>query len=49
MLPFPEGCERGADFNIYKVNIDTGEEILLVEGGLNPYWRLTPVEETQAP
>jgi len=49
MLPLSEFCERGADFNIYKVNIDTGEEVLLVEDGLNPYWRLTPVEETQSP
>ncbi len=49
MLPLPTPCKNVADFNIYKVNIETGEEVLLVEGGLNPYWRLTPVEETQAP
>jgi Tol biopolymer transport system component len=49
MLPLPTPCKNVADFNIYKVNIETGEEILLVEGGLNPYWRLTPAEETQAP
>lgn len=26
-------------FDIFKVNVETGEEVLLVEGGLNPYWR----------
>lgn len=34
------GKERIENFNIFKVNIVTGEEILLVEGGLNPHWRL---------
>lgn len=28
------------DFNIFKVDVRTGKEVLLVEGGLNPYWRL---------
>ena len=28
-------------FSIFKVNVETGEELLLVEGGLNPYWRQT--------
>jgi hypothetical protein len=27
------------DSNIYKYNLETGEEVLLVEGGVNPYWR----------
>lgn len=29
------------DFNIYKVNVATGERLLLVEGALDPYWRLS--------
>ncbi len=28
-----------ADSNIYKYNLETGEEVLLLEGGVNPYWR----------
>ena len=27
------------DSNIYKYDLETGRETLLVEGGLNPYWR----------
>jgi Tol biopolymer transport system component len=40
-VPAPDTCVGGADdHNIYKLNVETGEETLLVEGGLNPYWRL---------
>ncbi len=28
-----------SDYDIYKVNIDTGEEVRIVEHGINPYWR----------
>jgi hypothetical protein len=28
------------DYSVFKVNLRTGEEVLLVEGGVNPYWRL---------
>jgi hypothetical protein len=27
------------DYAIFKVNVDTGEEIKILDGGLNPYWR----------
>ncbi|MBN1936423.1 MAG: hypothetical protein JW934_17285, partial [Anaerolineae bacterium] len=36
--------------DIYKLNIDTGEEIKLVENGLNPHWYWPPqaiVDRTQ--
>lgn len=39
-LPCSERCEDIEDYSIFKVNVETGEEVLLVEGGLNPYWRL---------
>lgn len=32
-------CREVEDFSIYKFNISTGEEILIIEGGLNPYWK----------
>lgn len=38
--------ERGK-YAIYKLNLETHEEELIVEGGLNPDWRSTPVD-TQA-
>jgi Tol biopolymer transport system component len=39
--PCPVQTDIG-DYSIFKVNVETGEEILLVEEGLNPYWRLGP-------
>lgn len=38
--PIPDQCEDTDDYVIFKANIQTGEEIKLLEGGLNPYWRL---------
>lgn len=35
--------ERGK-YAIYKLNLETREEVLIVEGGLNPDWRSTPVD-----
>lgn len=32
-------CEKRSDFNIYKVNVDTGVESLVITGGLYPIWR----------
>ncbi len=32
-------CTSIEDFAIFKVNIETGEEIKILDGGLNPYWR----------
>jgi len=37
--------DQSKDSNIYKYNIETGEEVLLVQGGLNPYWHWTDVIE----
>jgi hypothetical protein len=31
-------------FAIYKLNLETGEEVLVTEGGLNPDWRQIPGE-----
>jgi Tol biopolymer transport system component len=39
----PEWCEDIEDYSIFKVNVETSAETLLVKGGLNPYWRLDPV------
>lgn len=39
MLPLGEECREGPDFSIFKVNVETGEEVKIVDGGLNPYWR----------
>ena len=48
MLPSPKFCyDSVQDHAIFKLNIETGEEVLLFEGGLNPYWRLTPSEGTE--
>lgn len=41
--PCPEWCSDIEDYSIFKVNVETGEEIRLVEEGLNPYWRLDSV------
>ena len=30
------------DYAIFKVNVETGEEIKILDGGLNPYWRWKP-------
>jgi hypothetical protein len=38
--PCSQRCENVEDYSIFKINLETGEEELLVEGGLNPYWRL---------
>jgi hypothetical protein len=32
-------CDRIQDFSIFKVNVETGEEVKILDGGLNPYWR----------
>jgi hypothetical protein len=32
-------CRTIEDFAIFKVNISTGEEMLVIEHGMNPYWR----------
>jgi hypothetical protein len=32
-------CNRLGYYVIYKVNVHTGEEVKIIEGGLNPYWR----------
>ncbi len=32
-------CTYAEDYAIFIVNVATGEETLLIEGGLNPYWR----------
>jgi Tol biopolymer transport system component len=32
-------CNRLGNYVIYKVNVHTGEEVKIIEGGLNPYWR----------
>ncbi len=38
----PDSCSsRVETYGIFKLDIETLEEELLVEGGLNPYWRLT--------
>jgi len=40
MLNDKESCRYNVeDSTIFKYNIETGEEIPLVEGGVNPYWR----------
>jgi hypothetical protein len=31
-----------SDYDIYKANVDTGEEVRIVEHGINPYWRWPP-------
>jgi Tol biopolymer transport system component len=38
--------ERGK-YAIYRLNLETLEEVLIVEGGLNPDWRSTPVDASQ--
>lgn len=31
--------EGAANYSIFKVNVETGEEVKIVDGGLYPYWR----------
>lgn len=46
LLAWLEDCSlRRGDYGIFKLNVETGREELLVRGGLNPYWRLSPVDE----
>jgi len=45
MLPNPQECRSVETYGIYKLNLETFEEELLLEGGLNPYWRLAPSGE----
>jgi hypothetical protein len=48
VLPTQRICGPEADqYAIFKLNIETGEEVLLVEGGVNPYWRLAPSAEAE--
>jgi Tol biopolymer transport system component len=37
-------CRLLDDYAIFKVNVETGEEIKILDGGLNPYWRWKPAE-----
>lgn len=46
MLPNPQECLGAETYGIYKLNLETLEEELLLEGGLNPYWRLAPSGES---
>ena len=41
IVPVEKGndCSDEEDYAIFIVNLATGEETLLIEGGLNPYWR----------
>jgi Tol biopolymer transport system component len=39
--------EDQGKFAIYKLNLETREEVLIIEGGLNPDWRATPVNASQ--
>jgi len=32
-------CSHIEDYAIFKVNVETGEEVKILDGGLNPYWR----------
>ncbi len=45
MLPNPEECRSVETYGIYKLNLETLQEELLLKGGLNPYWRLSPSGE----
>ncbi|MGC8960793.1 MAG: TolB family protein [Chloroflexia bacterium] len=36
--PCTDGTEA-VHYSIFKVNVETGEEVKIVDGGLNPYWR----------
>ena len=47
MLPGQQRCYSIDQYAIFKLNIETGEEVLLFEGGLNPYWRLAPSEAVE--
>jgi Tol biopolymer transport system component len=43
-LPGEQWCNQLSHYSVFKVNIETGEEVFLVEGALNPYWRLRQEE-----
>jgi len=45
---FPTRGEERGKYAIYKRNLETREEELIVEGGLNPDWRSTPVDAPRA-
>ena len=32
-------CDLVQDYSIFKVNVETGKEVKILDGGLNPYWR----------
>lgn len=34
-----DDCRKTQEFAIFKVNLETGQEVKIVDGGLNPYWR----------
>jgi Tol biopolymer transport system component len=34
-----DDCTRKEDFAIFKLNVESGEETKIIDGGLNPYWR----------
>jgi hypothetical protein len=42
---YPGARDQSKDSNIFKYNLETGEEVLLVQGGLNPYWHWPVVFE----
>lgn len=44
MLPDDQVCEKSnvSQYAIFKVNVETGVEMRIVDGGLNPYWRWRP-------
>ncbi len=35
----PGACSYASDYSVFKVNISTGEEVKIVDGGAYPYWR----------
>lgn len=42
LLPDNIQCRNNVeDSSIYKYNVESAEEILLIDGGLNPYWQLS--------
>jgi hypothetical protein len=48
ILPAAPATDCGSsidDYAIFKVNVETGEEIKILDGGLNPYWRWKPQPE----
>ncbi|MDY7080493.1 MAG: hypothetical protein SXV54_26740 [Chloroflexota bacterium] len=39
--------EEQGEYAIYKLSLETGEEVLIIEGGLNPDWRSGPANTLQ--